>query len=49
MILNVRHDPGKLLEENTGKTFSDVNHIDIFFRLVSQSKRNRSKNKTIGT
>ena len=31
MILNIRHDPGKLLEENTGKTFSDINHTSGFF------------------
>ena len=42
--LNVRQDTIKLLEENTGKTFSDINLTNVF-RSVSQSNRNKSKNK----
>ena len=34
--LNIRHDTIKLLEENTGKTFSDINHSNVF---LSQSPK----------
>ena len=29
--LSTSHDTIKFLEENTGKTFSDINHTNIFF------------------
>ena len=40
--LNIRHDTIKFLEENMGKTFSDINHTNVL-RSVSQANRNKSK------
>ena len=36
MDLIIRHDTIKLLEENIGKTFSDINHTNVF---LGQSPR----------
>ena len=34
--LNIRHDTIKFLEANIGKTFSDINHMNV---LLSQSPK----------
>ena len=47
--LNIRHDTIKLLYENIGKTFSDINHISVFLGQSPKGKRNKSKNKQVGT
>ena len=36
--LNIRHDTIKLPEENVSKTFSDINHTNVFFRQFSKAK-----------
>ena len=46
--LNIRQNTIKLLEENTGKTFFDINLTHVFLRSVSQGNRNQNKNKPMG-
>ena len=45
---NVRPETIKLLEENIGKTLSDINHSRILYDPTSQNTGNRSKNKQMG-
>ena len=46
--LNIRPETRKLLEENIGKTLSDINHSRILLLPTSQNIRNKSKNKQMG-
>ena len=41
--LNIRHDTIKLLEDNTGKTFSDINLMNIFSGQSPKATEIRAK------
>ena len=43
--LNVRPETIKLLEENIGKTLSNINHSRILYEPTPKSIGNKSKNK----
>ena len=43
--LNIRHDTIKLLEENMGKTFSDINHTDVLLGQSPKAIEIKTKNK----
>jgi len=48
--LNVRHDTIKFLDENIGKTFSDVNHTNVFLGQALKAmeiKANKQKPKQV--
>ena len=44
----LRHDTIKLLEENTGKIFSDINCTNVFLSQSPRAKSNKSKDKQMG-
>ena len=46
--LNARHDTIKLLEDNIGKTFSDINRSNIFLDQSPEAKEIENKNKQMG-
>ena len=41
--LNRRHDTIKFLEENIGKTFSDINHTNVFLGQSLKAKEIKAK------
>ena len=41
--LNISHDTIKLLEENTGKTFPDINHSNIFLDQSTKAIEMKAK------
>ena len=43
--LNIRHDTIKLLEEIIGKTFSDINHTNVFLGQSPKAIENKNENK----
>ena len=47
--LNIRHDTIKLLEENTGKIFSDINLVNISLDQYPKEIEIKGKKKTNDT
>ena len=41
--LNIRHDTVKLLKKNIGKTFSDINHSNVFLGQSPRAKEIKAK------
>ena len=46
--LNIRQDTIKLLEENIGKTFSDINHTNVFLDQSPKATEIKKINKPMG-
>ena len=46
-VINKRHDTIKL-EENIGKTFSDINHTNVFLHQSPKAIEIKNKNKQMG-
>ena len=47
--LNAKQDTIKLLEENTGKTFSNINPTNVFSGQSPKASEIKSKNKPLGS
>ena len=41
--LNIRHDNIKILGQNTGKTFLDINHSNLFLGQSAKTKENKAQ------
>ena len=46
--LNIRPETIKLLEENIGRTFNDINQSKILYDLPPRVKKIKTKNKQMG-
>ena len=46
--LHIRCDVIKFLEENIGKTFSDINHTNVFLGQSPKATEVKAKNKQMG-
>ena len=46
--LNIRPDTIKLLEDNIGKTFSDINRTNVSLGQTPKATENKSQNKPMG-
>ena len=46
--LNIKQDTIKLLQEKTGKIFSDITHTNVFLGQSPRANRNKKKNKPMG-
>ena len=48
-VLHLRHGSIKLLEENLGKTFSDINCTNVFLGQSPKAIEIKAKNKQMGS
>ena len=46
--LNIRYNTIKLLKENIGRIFSDINLTNVFLGQSPKAKGNKNKNKPMG-